>query len=141
MKRANPKIVGVLRCSCGAVMEVRERSNGKKLLYTYCPNCKLDQRSGDQIQEQWRSTMLPPGTELPPVETASSESAPKALPNKTESAAIEGEWIPPEDLAPGAEPKQEETKFNGKMVAGGLGVLALFSALAFGLTRIIRGGA
>ncbi|QYK03135.1 hypothetical protein [Shewanella psychrotolerans] len=67
MKKPNPTVLGKMRCQCGDEMEVRQRSNGKKLLYTYCPTCKQDMRSGEGLQLFWRANMVPLDADLPTI--------------------------------------------------------------------------
>ncbi len=124
MKKANPTIVGYLGCStCGDTMEVRQRSNGKKLLYTYCPNCKMDQRSGNAIQDVWRESMV-----------ASPELLLKAEPelevevhqDNTDHQIDHEEWSPTDEFTETqADEETESTSFVGWLF-GGLFVAGCF---------------
>lgn len=132
MKKANPEIVGKLPCgTCGDVMEVRQRSNGKKLLYTYCPNCKMDQRSGAAIQEFWRANMVAPDAEITTLKPEPAKPSPASVPATVDDAGDGlGEWVPPEELDPSREqlPPDETGGGTGGKAAlflGGFVVLCL----------------
>ncbi|OEG72323.1 hypothetical protein BEL05_04930 [Shewanella colwelliana] len=98
MKKANPTVVGKLACgACSAVMEVRERSNGKKLLYTYCPNCKIDQRSSDQVQAFWRNNMVAPNAEITTLPTSNNLPVANNQPEQDTGVELD-EWSPESEL-------------------------------------------
>ncbi|GGI85888.1 hypothetical protein [Shewanella gelidii] len=128
MKKAEPTIVGEISCGvCNAVAEVRQRSTGKKLLYTYCPNCKADQRTGKQIQAFWAENMQSVGT----IGTRQPEPAPEPITEnapETDTGDDIPEWEPEQ---PKAEEKPEDSDSRGSgWVVGGLIAAVL---LAFGI--------
>lgn len=132
MKKANPTIVGRMRCDCGEVMEVRERSNGRKLLYTYCPVCKQDMRSGEQLQQFWRDNMTPVGQPLQEVTKAAETSTQAALPApkpELPTETTEGEWIPADYTESKPNETESENSIAGLLI-GGFVALTLF---AFGI--------
>lgn len=142
MKLTSPNNIGRLGCSvCQSVMDVRQRSNGQKLLYTYCPKCKNDQRSSEEIQAFWRENMHPLGTadnvvlaSLKP--DPKQEAAPKPAKTKNELETDLPEWAPEVDpeLDTGDPEDKDADKSVIGYVAGGLvcGVLLLmgFNAVA-----------
>ncbi|MBB1322127.1 hypothetical protein [Shewanella sp. SR43-8] len=134
MKKTNPDIVGKMRCdTCSSEMEVRQRSNGKKLLYTYCPKCKMDQRSGEAIQAFWRQNMVAPDAELAALvpEPAPTKPNPTETNTKADTENQLADWVPPENLQPDQE--QDETKSSklGWWIGGGVClVLAAFGVRA-----------
>lgn len=53
----NP-VEGVIRCSCGEVATVhRPRGKRSRFLYTICPQCGTDQRTGNPVQEWIKNNM------------------------------------------------------------------------------------
>ena len=51
-KTDNPSL-GQIDCSaCGGSAHIKQRSNGKRLLYIHCEKCGVDQRSGRLMQDK-----------------------------------------------------------------------------------------
>ena len=120
-RKANPTVVGIIPCgTCNDKMEVRERSNGRRLLYTWCPNCKMDQRSGKDIQNFWREQI------------GISTETTKIV---TKPAAERGEWTPdePQNLPLETKPPQPETK---SMFGWAIGGVVACGLLFFGISRV-----
>ncbi len=47
---AHENSVGSMMCGCGEVMDVRQSKKRGHYLYTCCPSCGLDQRTGAPVQ-------------------------------------------------------------------------------------------
>lgn len=127
MKKANPTVVGKLACDrCDAVMEVRERSNGKKLLYTYCPNCKMDQRSGKQVQTFWRENMVAPDAELPKLVVGIVNSPSQNQPKQDTGTEL-AEWTPESELIEEKPPEGDsgDSSNAGLFIGGAVCVVLL----------------
>jgi len=131
MIKTNPTVVGHMRCECSADMQIRERSNGRKLLYSYCPECKLDQRSGTTIQKFWRENMVPlneailPGNDSVAVKLASD--TPVKAPESNSKSEI-ADWSPRDDSEKLEVPQNGSDGF-GLFVGGLVGV----GLLVFGI--------
>lgn len=114
----DPSVVGKMVCgACGDIMEVRQKKVGKKLLYTCCPNCKTDQRTGAKIQAFWRDNMVAPDQEI----TATPSQKPQPTKDKTDL----GEWVP-EVLPPENQDEPAETTIPTSIKIGVAVVLCLF---------------
>ncbi|MBY5920409.1 hypothetical protein [Ferrimonas balearica] len=114
---ANPAI-GKLRCNtCDDVAEVRQQCNGERLLYTICPNCGMDRRSGAKVQAMWREQMVGVDDELPEGSAESGETP-------------ENTWLPDEQTCPESENQETEKAGTGTWV--GLGIATVLAVgLAF----------
>jgi|GEM_PF-3298082 len=52
MTNRDEKSVGSMRCSCGETKDVRQSKKRGHHLYTVCPSCGLDQRTGAPVQSK-----------------------------------------------------------------------------------------
>lgn len=131
MKKANPTVVGHMRCECGADMQIRQRSNGQKLLYSYCPECKLDQRSGATIQKFWRDNMVSLNEAISPandsIEVKIESNTPVKVPQSNSKRELT-EWTP-KDTQDKAKESQNDSDGFGLLIGGLVGV----GLLAFGI--------
>lgn len=85
-KSNNPPL-GAIECEgCDGFATIRRRANGKRLLYTHCPNCGMNQMSGAKIQAKWEKAIGVTTADIPSLEKITVEKG----------AAESGEWIPPE---------------------------------------------
>ncbi|QBF81259.1 hypothetical protein EXU30_00040 [Shewanella maritima] len=133
MKKPNPTVVGKMRCECGEVMEVRQRSNGRKLLYTYCPACKVDQRSSQHVQDYWRDNMVAPDTPDDVIAKLAisapeptQETKPDQVPAVIDDDELE-EWSPAEMEQTEIEPEQG----SGLLLPVGLFFGAIVALIGF----------
>ncbi len=106
MARVNNPVVGTLDCSvCGelATLHQTRRGKGQGLLYKRC-SCGCDQRTGQQIQTEWRQQMQtregfealkiePETTEPEPAQQPNEE--PETQPETTETAPVPAAVKPP----------------------------------------------
>lgn len=133
MKKANPTILGRMRCECGEIMEVRQRSNGRKLLYTYCPVCKQDMRSGEQLQRFWRENMTPLGQDVPEHQKTQQNASSELPSGNGDTAKVQTplEWQPESysETKPKTESSPNETEHNGSgytVVGAAVAVVLMF---------------
>lgn len=66
MARTNNPVLGTIQCrECGSQATVHQTQRGKgRFLYTRCPECNADQRTGKAFQARlWRDTDWRPGAE------------------------------------------------------------------------------
>lgn len=121
----DPDVVGKMVCdACGDIMEVRQKKVGKKLLYTCCPNCKTDQRTGAKIQAFWRDNMVAPDQEI----TQNKPQKPQQAKQKTDL----GEWVP-EVLPPETPDKPEENA-----IPTSIKICVAVVLFAFGIKKAIK---
>ena len=110
-----PNTIGTMKCACGAIMEVRQRKTGSKLLYTYCPTCKVDQRNSPELQKYWSEGIKKP--------VGIGNTPPKAT---TQTPVAE--WEPEKNTESTTE-TTEKNQLTPVIVVGGF--LALFFGLKF----------
>ena len=127
MPRANNPTLGTINCNeCGSVADVKKANgNRNRYLYTICPKCGTDQRSGAMVQARiWSGTSWREG--LKP------ETAPPNLPEPASAEPAQ-----PEDQKT-QEPAQEPVKPK-KEPSGASGML-LAACLVAPLLFILKGG-
>ncbi|KGJ98130.1 hypothetical protein [Thalassotalea sp. ND16A] len=82
------EVLGTTPCEgCSGEAVIKQRNNGKKLLYLHCTSCGLDQRTGGILQAKWQRAIngeQEPVVEEPinepekaPVETQNNEEEPE----------------------------------------------------------------
>ncbi|WP_417437546.1 hypothetical protein [Idiomarina abyssalis] len=92
-KSNNPPL-GVIECDgCGGFATIRRRSNGRRLLYTHCVNCGMNQMSGAKLQAKWEKAIGQNMGENSAIESEISQplNAPQ-IPSEIKA----DEWQPPE---------------------------------------------
>lgn len=125
----DPSVVGKMVCgACGDIMEVRQKKVGKKLLYTCCPNCKTDQRTGAKIQAFWRENMVSPEQDI-------AVTPPKANSQPTETKTELAEWEP-EVLPPETENSKDKTETSTISTSVTIGVAVVLCF--FGIHKAMR---
>lgn len=128
MARENRPVLGTVECSgCGGVATVHQTARGAgRFLYTRCPDCGADQRTGAKVQSAWwRGAEWRDGApDVPP---------PNLLPVDSAVESVVGD--PVDDVLPVADDPvsvEEEPSKSGLLwlVGGAVGLVAL----------VLRGG-
>ena len=117
-KLQNP-VLGVIECSgCGGECTVHQTSKGQaRYLYTRCPECKVDQRTGKAVQTRlWSQTSWRDGVE----------------PNKPPNVNEEIERAAPIEAETEAETSEEEANSETPSKPAIVGPLALLGVLVVG---------
>ena len=103
-KSNNPPL-GDIECDgCDGFATIRRRSNGRRLLYTHCVNCGMNQMSGAKLQAKWEKAIGQNMGENSAIESEISQ--PLNTPQVPSEIKV-GEWMP-------AEVKQELERINNE---------------------------
>jgi hypothetical protein len=87
-KTSNNPSLGAIECEgCDGFATIRRRANGKRLLYTHCENCGMNQMSGAKIQAKWEKAIGESAGETPNINS-------EPVPDK--SPVLADEWQPRE---------------------------------------------
>lgn len=126
----NNPVLGVVACDCGESATVHQTTRGKgRFLYTRCPKCGVDQRTGPAVQKKlWANTVWRDGVEKvkPPGVDDADDWKPPAMAEPLKAAPESVKQEPVKKQKPKAAP--ESSAAAGAVL--GLGLLA--GALAFG---------
>ena len=116
----NP-VEGVIRCSCGEVATVhRPRGKRSKFLYSICPQCGTDQRTGNPVQE-WIKNNMAEGVESLPQQVAEPKPEPIGLQAEPEAEKV---TEPETETKPKTDPKPApEKNSKGAIIALGLSIV------------------
>ncbi|MBG9993382.1 hypothetical protein [Pseudoalteromonas sp. NZS37] len=101
-KSNNPPLGNVECDGCDGFATVRRRSNGRRLLYTHCVNCGMNQMSGEKLQSKWEKAINGSLEEIPALNSE---------PVKQDMASG-NEWMP-QEVRNEIERIKNETKTSG----------------------------
>lgn len=134
MARVNNPTLGTIACSdCGDSADVRRTSRGKaRYLYTCCPRCGTDQRTGKAVQTrlwfgtEWRQGLKP--VEAPPNVALAVQSEPETVPESISTESNQDDDFDPtqpdvEPVSP-VQPAKKKSFVGAVMGFGGLVLLA-----------------
>lgn len=68
-KSNNPDLGGIECDGCGGFAAIRRKSTGRRLLYEHCPNCGMNQKSGEKLQAKWEKAIANPISEQVAINT------------------------------------------------------------------------
>ena len=126
--------LGRIKCNCGKTASVYQAKRKGAHLYSRCPDCGLDQRTGARVQNRlyWETDFN--GGGKPPRPEGVSESPPEKV-TETEPkkpAAGSGDYVPPGE--PVTEKVTETEPKNG--LKAGVGLIFIMAALGGALWKL-----
>lgn len=123
--------LGRIACDCGKVASVYQAKRKGAHLYSRCPNCGLDQRTGKRVQEKlywltdWNEGRKPPMPEGVTETKPDWLTEKKTEPQPKKPAATEQDYVP--DSVSETEQLTEKQPKTG--LKAGVGLLLIMAAL------------
>jgi|GEM_PF-2506555 len=136
-RTANPTL-GSVQCDCGQLADVKQARRGKgRYLYSHCPECGIDQRTGARVQAHlwaatvWRNGLKP--SEPPPNVRAQPQTT-EQEPVQRAAASVDDDFNPKAE--PDNEPKQPGKQ--GSDAVSALKAVGVMGGLFLAVMGVVR---